>query len=58
MPQQPSTLCSPAAKKQYENRHGHLVRDSDEYVRGLLDGYDRLRISGAAAAKDGYVGGT
>jgi hypothetical protein len=36
-----------------DKTYGHLVRDSDEYVRGLLDGYDRLRISGAVAAKGG-----
>jgi hypothetical protein len=32
--------------------------DSDEHLRGLLAGYDRLRISGAVPAKGGYVGGT
>jgi hypothetical protein len=41
-----------------DKTYGHLVLDSDESVRGFLDGYDRLRISGAAAAKGGYVRGT
>ena len=41
-----------------DKTYGHLAPDAHAYIRGKLDGYDRLRTSGATAAKDGYVGRT
>jgi hypothetical protein len=41
-----------------DRTYGHLAPDAHAYIRGKLDAYDRVRISGAADAKDGYVEGT